>query len=98
MCSLFGLAQVEVLDPTPAVAADVEARFGNGFGRRLVALQRKRTAEDGHRQATFLKCAHQPPEAGAAAVLEHPFAREVAASETHRGTRRFGKAGFSIAL
>ena len=47
-------------------------------GGRRMALERQRAAEDRHRQLALGEKPHDPPEAGAAAVLEHPFGGEIA--------------------
>src|SRR5258708_22894987 len=96
--ALLGLAQLEMLHPAPAVAADVEARFPDRLGGERVALERQRAAEHRHRQAALLEGAHQAPEADAAAVLEHAFAREVAALHAHRGAGGLGEAGLGKTL
>src|SRR5206468_11242194 len=77
--ALFRLAQHEVLDPAPAVAADVEARLPDRLGGGGVALEGQRAAEHRHRQAALLEGAHQAPEADAGAVFEHALGGEVAA-------------------
>src|SRR6185437_2182575 len=98
MLALLVLAQGEVLDPAPAVAADVEARVLDRPGGGRVALERERAAEHRHRQAALLEGAHQAPEADAAAVLEHALAGEVAARHAGRRAGRFGEAGLGVAF
>src|SRR6185369_8414059 len=66
---LFG--ELPVLDPAPAVRADVEAGLADRGGDGRVALEGERAAEHGHRQAALLEDAEHAPEAHAAAVLEH---------------------------
>src|SRR5262249_36298900 len=93
--ALFRLAQHEVLDPAPAMAADVEARRLDGRGGGGVAFERQRAAEHRHRQAALLEGAHQAPEAGARAVLEHALGGEVAALHADLAGGRFSEAGFA---
>jgi hypothetical protein len=95
----LGLAgQVEVFDPAPAVAAHVEARLADGLGRGRIALEGERAAKDGEGQAALLEQAHQPPEADAAAVLEHRLGRQVAAFHALVQAVRFGEAALGVAL
>src|SRR6185369_16507131 len=77
--ALLGFAQFVVLDPAPAMRADVVAGLGDR-GRRLgIALEGQSAAVDRHRQLAFLEDAHQAPEADAAAVFEQAFGGKVAA-------------------
>src|SRR5262249_34583722 len=80
--ALLRLGELPVLDPAPAVRADVEAGFADRRRDRRVALERQRAAEHGQRQPALLEDAQHAPEAHATAVLEHPLGGQVAALHT----------------
>ena len=96
--ALRRLVELIVLDPAPAVRADVEARFGDGGRGFGIALHRKAAAEDRHRQAAFLEEAHQPPEADPAAVFEQPLGGEVAAGDRLAHARGIAESDLGMAL
>jgi hypothetical protein len=77
--ALLGLSQLVVLDPAPAVAANIEAGGADGLGSRLMPLQCECAAKHRHRQIALLEQSHQTPETDPAAVFEHALASEVAA-------------------
>src|SRR5260370_1711767 len=79
LLALDSLAQLEMLDPAPAVAADVEAGIPDRPRRRRIALERERAAEHCQRQAALAENAQHAPKADAAAVFEHALRAEVAA-------------------
>jgi hypothetical protein len=76
--SLFGRAELVVLDPAPSVAADVVARGGDGFGGRRIALECEGAPVDRHRHIALGECAQDAPEARSAAVFVDRLDREVA--------------------
>src|SRR5277367_433484 len=53
MTALLGLAQFEMLDPAPAMAADVVARGLDRSRRRRIALESQRAGVDRQRQIAF---------------------------------------------
>ena len=96
--ALLLAGELVVLDPAPAVAAHVEPGAADGVRRGRVALDGQRAAEDGQGQAALLEQAHQPPEADAAAVLEHRLGREVTAFRQLIQPVRFREAALREAL
>ena len=92
--TLFFFRQLEMLDPAPAMAADVVLGRGNGIGDARVALQRQGAAEQGQWQATLAKQFENAPDADAAAEFVHAFEREIARAGRHPAARYFGQAQF----
>src|SRR5690606_32118720 len=86
---LFG--ELPVLDPAPAVAADVEAGLTDRRGGQRITLQRQRAAEYRERQPALAEEPREAPEADAAAVFEHALGGEVAALR-YLGRGAFGEA------
>src|SRR5262249_56745996 len=76
---LLVLAELIVLDPAPAVRADVPPGLADGRGDLGVALERERAPEHRQRQPALLEDALHAPEPDAAAVLEHALGGEIAA-------------------
>jgi len=96
--ALLLLGELPVLDPAPAVRADVEPRLADGGGDRRVAFERQRAAEHGQRQPALLEDAQDAPEAHAAAVLEQALGREVAALHPVVGGAGLRQRGFREAV
>ena len=78
-----------VLDPTPAMAADVEPCVKNRRGHRRIAFERERARERGCRQLALAKKPEHPPHANAASVLEHRLSGEIALAVRNRRHRAF---------
>ena len=81
--AFFVLAQEPMLDPPPAVRADIVAGLDDGARGVGIALQGKRATEDGERQSALLEQAHHAPEADPAAELVDRLDREVARAVRH---------------
>ena len=94
---LFSLAELEMLDPAPPVAANIMAGSLDRLRRFRLALQRQGAGEDGHRQVALGKQAHDPPEANPAPKLEHRFSSHVAFAHGH-GRGKLGQAEIADAI
>src|SRR5262249_18761532 len=78
LTALLDPAQLVVLDPAIAVAADVVTRLGDRLRRGRVALQRECAPVHGHRELALGERAVDPPEPGTAAVPVDRLDGEVA--------------------
>jgi hypothetical protein len=96
--ALLGLTELVVLDPAPAVRADVVAGLGDRCRGLGIALEGEPAAIDRHRQLAFAEQAHQAPETDAAAILEQAFGGEVAALDGLAHTVSFAQTGIAVIL
>src|SRR5205823_9991878 len=90
--ALLGLVEPEVLDPPPAVAADVEAGLDDRAGDGRVPLEGERAGEDGHAHFALGEQAQQAPEADPAPVLVHGLHGQVADALRRAPARGLGEA------
>ena len=76
--ALVGFRHSSVVDPAPSVTRDLPAGGDHRLRRVGVALERLTDREDGERQPLGGEDPVHPPEAGAAAELEHRLRVEIA--------------------
>src|ERR1051326_8400486 len=96
LLALDGFAQLEMLDPAPAVATDVETDIPDRSRGRRIAFECERAAEHRHRQAALAENTEHAPEADATAIFEHALRAEVAAVTQRIEARAFREAAFRI--
>ena len=83
--------EILVVDPAPAVARHLVAALGHRLAGGGVELQRAADRPRGEMHVAFAEQPQDAPEAGAAAVLELRFDREVAAALDRRAARRLAQ-------
>ena len=96
--ALGGLVHIGVAVPTEAVAHHIPAGLADGRRRLGGALQALRHGIDGAGQAGAGEKPMQPPEADAAAILEHALGREVTAFRQAGGALGQGVLALRVAI
>src|SRR5258708_20806144 len=91
----FGFGrELEMIDPAPAVAANVVILLADRRGELAMALDRQGAGVECQRQAVLLEQAQHAPDADSAAVFEHRLCGEVAVAPRHIGGIELGHRHF----
>src|SRR5437867_280461 len=87
-----------MLDPSPAMGADLESGLGDGLRDGWVPLERQRAGEHRDRDLTLPEKSKEAPEADPAAVLVHGLHGQIAGAAGRSPARSLGEADLGAVI